>query len=166
MLIQTINGNTSMGHLQGLAEFLFTEAAFCKARKRLPVDLLYHILELIASVAHKHVATVPDNHCFADHEIFLIDGTSASMPDTDELREAFGDAPSQKDGLGFPVASYLMKMNYQTGMCTAPTIDSWRANNMTHALGQYAQLPENSLHVGDRAFGNHTSMFHIIKQNR
>ena len=44
---------------------------------------------------------------FLTHRVFVIDGSSFSMPDTPPLQQEFGHSPNQKAGCGFPVAHLL-----------------------------------------------------------
>ena len=50
------------------------------------------------------------------HRVWLLDGSSFSMPDTRELQEAFGQPSGQRRGCGFPVAKFLALFDLATGM--------------------------------------------------
>jgi hypothetical protein len=48
----------------------------------------------------------------------LVDGTTVSMPDTPENQEAYPQARTQREGLGFPVARVVVLLSLATGMLT------------------------------------------------
>ena len=51
------------------------------------------------------------------YRVFLVDGSSFSMPDNPpQLQEHFGQPGNQMPGCGFPVAHWLAMMHYGTGM--------------------------------------------------
>lgn len=48
--------------------------------------------------------------------VYLVDGTTVSMPDTPENQEAYPQQPQQLEGLGFPVARAVVLMSLTSGM--------------------------------------------------
>jgi hypothetical protein len=48
--------------------------------------------------------------------LFLLDGSSFSMPDTDELRDHFGQPGGQAKGCGFPTAHWLALLHFGSGL--------------------------------------------------
>jgi hypothetical protein len=73
---------------------------YCKARQRLPEDLLADLTRRSGDALHAEVA--PTN-LLGDRPIKIADGTTVSMPDTAANQEAYPQQPGQKEGLGFPI---------------------------------------------------------------
>ena len=75
--------------------------AYCQARKRLPE-------KFFADVARKTGQNLDESAqsdwLWKDRRVYLFDGTTVSMPDTDENQDAYPQHDSQKPGLGFPLA--------------------------------------------------------------
>jgi Transposase DDE domain len=152
-LQQVLHGNcpcSEVRHLPaGAAEGRsFTGSAYCDARKRLPLSVYQAVLTDVIDAALP--ATRRDEHLWLGlHRVFLIDGSTFSMPDTPELREAFGMPSGQARGCGFPVAHLLVLFSAGTGLL----LDAWAGPLRT---GDVAQVPEAAAHLlpGDVLLGD------------
>ena len=135
----------------------FTASAYCDARKRLPLAACQAMLTEVIDAALP--ATRRDRHRWLGlHRVFLIDGSTFSMPDTPELREAFGMPSGQVKGCGFPVAHLLVLFSAGTGLL----LDAWAGPLRT---GDMAQTPEAAAHllpgdvlVGDDSFSSYVHL--------
>jgi len=74
---------------------------YCKARKRLPKDL---ISQVTCEVGHMIDQHIPVNWRWKKRRVRLIDGTTVTMPDTPENQAVFPQQGAQKPGLGFPIS--------------------------------------------------------------
>src|SRR4029077_9700499 len=82
-LLQVLHGNTACQHVVHFGGWLFTDSAYCQARKRLPRAVpraLWH-----RSAALSRPAT-NDTGRWLGHRVWVVDGSGFSMPDTPELR--------------------------------------------------------------------------------
>src|SRR5689334_23327370 len=85
----------------------FTASAYCQARSRLPLPLCQSLLTRVVDAAAP--ATRAAEHLWLGrHRVFHVDGSSFSMPDTPELRAAFGVPSGTAEGCAFPVAHLLV----------------------------------------------------------
>src|SRR3954468_14793342 len=112
-LRQVLDGNTAVSPLRHKAGFDFTDSAYCQARGRLPVAFFNRLARHAAGTAA--ASDLAPRRCWRGHRVRLIDGSSFSMPDTDELREWFGQPAGQAVGCGFPVAHLLVAVDAHTG---------------------------------------------------
>ena len=103
-ILQVLHGNTACSHVIHFSRWNFTDAAYCAARKRLPLGVLRR---LAARVAEKVRTSTTAQSTWYGHRVWLLDGSSFSMPDTPELQAAFGQPGGQRKGCGFPVAKFL-----------------------------------------------------------
>jgi hypothetical protein len=71
----------------------------------------------------------------------LVDGTTVSMPDTPENQEAYPQAHTQKEGLGFPVARVVVLLSLATGMLTDMAMGPY-AGKATGETALLRQLPD------------------------
>ncbi len=86
---------------QGKSECSADTGAYCQARKRLP--------EKFFSMIALHVGRVMDSQVDSDwfwkgRRVYMFDGTTVTMPDTAANQEAYPQIPSQRPGLGSPIA--------------------------------------------------------------
>jgi hypothetical protein len=89
-----------------------TDAAWCQARSRLPAALWP---QLIQRSVQRLVDSVGDQFLYCGRPIFLIDGSTVSMPDEAELVETFGYANTKHGRSRFPVArlTFLVRLGVQ-----------------------------------------------------
>lgn len=85
---------------------------YCKARKRLPLDM---ISALTCHLGKQLSEVAPRSWRWKDRRIKLIDGTTLSMPDTPENQEIYPQPSSQKEGVGFPLARAVGIISRETG---------------------------------------------------
>lgn len=108
-LQQILHGNTACRELRHLAKCDFTDSAYCQARARLPVGYFHRLMRAVTGHCYGHDDFDLDPRIrWRGHRLFLIDGSTFSMPDTDELRAVFGQPDAQALGCGFPVAHLLV----------------------------------------------------------
>jgi len=85
---------------------------YCKARQRLPVGLLSRLTRRVGQVLEDRAD--PD-WLFKGRRVPLADGTTVSMPDTEENRGRFPQDRAQEPGLGFPIARLVAVISLATG---------------------------------------------------
>ena len=74
--------------------------AYCRARQRLPVEL---VSALVRQSGQLMAGTALDAWHWQGRPVRLVDGTTVSMPDTPANQAAYPQARSQKPGLGYPL---------------------------------------------------------------
>lgn len=86
--------------LYGLPKCSTKTGGYCKARQRLPLDMvstaLRHTGKLIAEQA-------PMAWRWHGRSVRLVDGTTVTLPDTENNQAVFPQQNTQKPGLGFPI---------------------------------------------------------------
>jgi hypothetical protein len=88
----------------GLRACSTSTAAYCRARQRLPQNM---VSSLVCFTGQAMTASVPPAWTWRGRPVRLVDGTSVSMADTLENQAAFPQPTSQKPGLGFPISRLL-----------------------------------------------------------
>jgi hypothetical protein len=89
-------------------------ASYCNARSRIPTPVLSTLARRTAEELH---ASVDDRWKWNGRSVFILDGSSVSMPDTPENRAMYPQPPNQKPGLGFPLARITVLLSLATGAC-------------------------------------------------
>jgi hypothetical protein len=89
-------------------------ASYCNARSRIPTS----VLRALATQTAKELQTsVSDEWKWNGRSVFIVDGSHVSMPDTPENQAAYPQPPTQKPGLGFPLARITVVLSLATGAC-------------------------------------------------
>src|SRR4051812_33231135 len=118
---QVAEGNVSCEQVRHLGHELFTAAAYCLARQRLPLEVLRTLSKRICGSIGR-ATEGREEYRWLGHRVHILDGTSFSMPDTPELRGHFGQPIAQKPGCGFPVAHLLALFDARTGVWEADVV--------------------------------------------
>ena len=74
--------------------------AYCRARKRLPLEMVSTLTRHTGRMMHKQA---PEAWRWRGRAIKLVDGTTVPMPDTPANQAAYPQPRSQQPGLGFPL---------------------------------------------------------------
>jgi hypothetical protein len=161
-LLQILHGNTAMTNLPRLSGKRFTPAAYCQARKRVPLAVLRRLL---------HETGVPPRAAargdsgWRGHRTWLVDGSSCSMPDTPALRKHFGQPSGQKPGCGFPVAHLLALFDGGSGRLLDVLVSSWRLHDLTRMAELHPWLQPGDVLVADRGFCSYAHLALLFQQN-
>jgi Transposase DDE domain len=85
---------------------------YCKARRRLPESM---IEELVKKVASLNKYKTNKDWLWRGRNIYLVDGTTITMPDTKENQEVYPQPIVQAKGLGFPICRIVGIISLATG---------------------------------------------------
>jgi hypothetical protein len=96
----------------GLPACSASSASYSDARGRFPLSVMVHLAKEIGRNVHD---SADDAWHWRGREVFLVDGTGLSMPDTPENQRAFPQIRSIKKGLGFPVMRAVAMISLSTG---------------------------------------------------
>lgn len=101
----------------GLAPCSLNTGPYCKARQRLPLELIEGLAREVAqhTQAGKSLG-------WRGRQIKLIDGTTVSMPDTPANQNVFPQNRQQKSGLGFPLARIVGVISLGSGSILGWTV--------------------------------------------
>jgi hypothetical protein len=151
---QILHGNSSCAQVRHLGKQRFSAQAYCQARQRLPLAVLQTLCRRLCDAARQRGA--PDAcQLFLAHRVFVVDGSSFSMPDTPALQDQFGQPGRQKAGCGFPVAHLLAMFDLNTGMLTEAIASPLRTHDLKRVSELHPRLRPGDLLLGDTAFGSY-----------
>lgn len=154
MLIQT----QSVNHTNA------NTAAYCQARKRLPLPLLTQLVSQTGELIHN---VVPHKWRWFGRSVSLIDGTSLTMPDTKSSQIVFPQQGAQKAGLGFPICRLLAVSCLHTGVILNAAVGPFKGKGSDEQslLRQVLDtFKKGSIVVGDALFGTYFLLVEMIKR--
>lgn len=85
---------------------------YCKARQRLPLDMPRELARFLGQSIRKQS---PSSWRWYGHRVCVVDGTSVTMPDTEENQRVYPQQGGQKPGLGFPISRLLAVTDLGSG---------------------------------------------------
>ena len=154
-LLQVLHGNTACSHVPRLLGKDVTAEAYGMARSRLPLELFQRLLEQVCSRLRGCVDTAAGWH---GHRVWMMDGSSCSMPDTPELQRAFGQPSAQAPGCGFPVAHVMTLFHVGTGMLLRTATAPMRTHDHAQATRMHGALAPGDVVLADRGFCSFSHM--------
>ncbi len=151
---QIVDGNSSCAKVRHLGDRKFSAQAYCKARQRLSLAVLQALCRRVCDEARAMHAS-ESGYLFLTHRVFVVDGSTFSMPDTPELQKEFGQSGAQKKGCGFPAAHLLAMFDVNTGMLIEAIASPMRTHDLSKVAQMHPHLREGDLLIGDTAFGSY-----------
>jgi hypothetical protein len=97
--------------------------AYCRARAKLPESFLQQLSLDIAWGCEK---ALPKGWLWHNRHVYLADGTTVSMPDTEANREAYPQHGTQKQGVGFPIARMVVLLSLATAMVSGMAVGPYQ----------------------------------------
>jgi hypothetical protein len=160
-LLQVLFGNVACNFVPHLAGKDVTGSAYCEARARLPLAALE---SLLTRATTKMAECVRETGLWLGHRLFVIDGSSFSMPDTHELRSHFGQSGQQAAGCGFPTAHWLALVHFGSGLFQPVIAGPLRTHDLSDASRLHPELAAGDVLLGDRAFCSFAHLALLVGQ--
>ena len=152
---QILEGNTSCVHVaRRISDGPVTDGAYCAARARIPLKVFSGLLR---SLSRRLCST--RSLTWHGHPVRIVDATTCSMPDEEELREKFHYPAGQKPGCGFPVMHVLALMEAGTGFLLELVASPLHTHDASIVSRLHPRLRAGDLLLGDRAF---SSCIHLM----
>jgi Transposase DDE domain len=127
---------------------------YCDARLRLPLEV---VVRLVRRTGREVEAGAAADWTWKGRRVLLVDGTTASMPDTPRNQAAFPQPNSQAQGIGFPVVRMVAIIALATGvvldLATGPY--AGKETGETALLRElWDRLEPGGIVLGDRVFAS------------
>jgi hypothetical protein len=108
----TVNRHAVERVANGLAPCSTHTGAYCKARLRLPEEM---VSTLVRETGRLIAAQASSAWLWQERRVKLVDGTTVTMPDTPANQARYPQQSNQKPGLGFPIARVVGLLCAATG---------------------------------------------------
>jgi len=158
---QVLHGNTAITHLRHLAGMTCSATAYCKARMRLPRELIECVT---AKISTELSDDAERTFRWLGHRIWRADGTSFSMPDTPELQAHFGQPAGQKQGCGFPTATLLVLCD-AAGFIVKTLAMPLRTHDASQIARVYDAMAPGDVLVYDRAACSYAHLALLLQRH-
>lgn len=149
---QVVNQHAVDRVANGLKPCSTHTGAYCKARKRLPLDMLRSLTqETGQQIAQRTQA----NWLWLGRSVKLMDGTTVTLPDTAMNQAEYPQQSTQKPGLGFPIARLVGLLCAATGAVLDAAIGPYSGKaGSEHALFRQllGSISANDLILADRYY--------------
>ena len=127
-----------------------TQSAWCQAVRRLPLALMDALIGQTASDAIHHFSHKQRWH---GKPVYMVDGTTVSMPDTPDLVRAFGRHGSKHGASKFPVAQIVILLEAGARAIVDYRCASIRTDERPLWREMIGRVPRGAVVVADRRTG-------------
>lgn len=126
--------------------------AYCLARGNLPEEALH---SLVRDTGKEVEDEAPEGWLWHGRKVRVVDGSTVTMPDTEENQAVYPQQASQKPGCGFPIARILVVFSLSVGTVLDAAIGKYKGkqtgeNSLFRRL--YDVLGEGDVILADRYF--------------
>jgi hypothetical protein len=109
---KAVNGWAAQRAADGLSRCSVRTGAYCKARQRLPIEMVVALTRCTGQELSKQALAA---WRWRDRAVKLVDGTGISMPDTPDNQARYPQPITQAPGVGFPLARLVVVVCLATG---------------------------------------------------
>lgn len=128
----TVNHHVVERVFNGLSACSTTTGAYCKARTRLPQNMITELVKQTGQLILEHV---PDSWRWQGRRVKLVDGTTVTLPDTAANQQHYPQQNTQQPGLGFPVARIVGIVCLASGAILQAAMGAYKGKGASeHAL--------------------------------
>ena len=126
--------------------------AYCRARARLPEAVIRRLTLRMAKGCEE---AVPSSWLWHGRHVKLVDGTTASMPDTEANQAKYPQHSAQDEGVGFPIVRMVLLFSLATGMLCDMAMGPYQGKETGEpALFRelFSRLEADDIVLGDRYY--------------
>ena len=120
---QIVNQAVVQRLLGGLSASSTHTGGYCRARQRIPVGMIQRLTHYIGDWVDQQV---PDQWLWRGRRVRVVDGTTMTMPDTEDNQCAYPQQSAQLPGLGFPICRLVGVTCLSSGVLKAAAIGRYQ----------------------------------------
>jgi len=127
------------------------DSAYCRAKKRLPLD---GFVRALAATARHGQQRAPTGAALQGRPLKAVDGSVLTLPDTPSHRKAYPPLQCAK-GPRFPMMRVVVLFCLASGAIAALAQGSWNDSELSLLQTLLSQLARGDILIGDRGFGGY-----------
>ena len=137
-----------------------TTSAYCRARKNLCVE----DLKKIFTDSFQCLERRSGKKDYWGRRVVVVDGTTVSMPDTEENQQLWPQPGPQKKGCGFPLAKILGCFSLKTGGLISYWVGNKHQHEVTLLRQQYGIFEDSDILLVDKAFCSYYDLSMLVQK--
>ena len=137
-----------------------TGAAFCKARKKLPAQIIKDMFYRVTA----YVSQLQPQYLWKGHRLFAIDGMKIRLPHSEQLREDFGCPSNQKGECHYPQALVSNLFCVLTDVVMDVEVGPYTMSERELALLHLDRLKPSDIVIEDRGYPSYQMFVEHLKR--
>ena len=141
-----------------------TTGGYCKARQRLPLEMVINLTKHIAKASAKKVSS---KWKFRGEDVYLVDGTTFTMPDTKENQNKYPQQNSLKKGLGFPICRAVGIISLTSGSLIDAAISPYQGKGASEQVllrSMLGNFSKGDIILADAFYTTYYLLSYVIKK--
>jgi hypothetical protein len=150
-----VNGKAVQNLIHGLPLHSTHTGSYCKARQRLPVEMITELTRCTAQLVGEQL---PPHWHWNGRPVKLVDGTTVTMPNTPENQSVYPQLSEQEPGLGFPICRMVGVVCLASGCVIDAAMGPYKgkgADEQTLLRGLLDSFESGDIVVGDAYFSSY-----------
>lgn len=135
--------------------------AYTKARQRMGAEVLAPIANQLVEGLERRV---PSRHLWRSRRVRVVDGTTVSMPDTQENQQRYPQSTSQKPGCGFPLMKLVGLFSLASGALLHLAKASLHVHESILLRSFLGLLEKDDILLADRGFCSFNTFWQLSSQ--
>jgi len=140
-----------------------TTGGYCRARKRLPLEMIINLTKHIAAKSKKKT---DKKWKFKGRDVYLVDGTTFIMPDTRGNQNKYPQQSSLKKGLGFPICRAVGIISLSSGSLMDAAVSPYQGKGASEQVLLRSMLDnfkKGDIVLADAFYSTYYLLSHVIK---
>lgn len=166
---QIAHGNITCSAVRHLAGEDFSDSAWCQARGRLPLEVIQRVHRSLIDRVRRELDDSDDagdgTYRWRGHRVYVVDGSTDSMPDAAELRKHYGVPCGSGQKLGFPMSHLLLMMDHRSGLLIDCLDSPMTTSDMSQTPSMHSRLSPGDILLGDVAFAGWAHLALLLREN-
>lgn len=149
--------------LQNKASLSISTGGYCRARQRLPEPLISKLAKRVASL---NESKIKNEWKFKGKDIYLVDGTTFTMPDSAENQAEYPQPSFQKKGIGFPICRAVGIISLATGCIIDAAVSPFHGKGASEQILLRSMLKtfkKGDLILADAFYSTYSLLAYVIK---
>ena len=148
----------------GLSPCSTATGGYCQARKRLPLEMVSVLVRYTGDLIK---GEVPEQWRWYGKAVHLVDGTTATLPDTQANQAAYPQQSGQKPGLGFPIVRIVGIVCLSSGALLNASVGSFSgkgSGEQTLLRGMLDTFNSGDIVMGDALFATYFLLAWLLER--
>ena len=140
-----------------------TTGGYCRARQRLHVKM---IKNLTKQTSEDSLAKVPKRWKFQGRDVYLVDGTTFTMPDTEKNQKSYPQQASLPKGLSFPICRAVGIISLYTGTIIDAAVSPYQGKGASEQVllrNMLSNFKKGDLILADALYSTYYFLNYVIQ---
>ena len=162
---KTVNEAAIKRVVGGLSPCSTATGGYCRARQRLPLGMVSTLVRFTGELMNNQI---PDRWRWHGKSVYLVDGTTVTLPDTTANQAVYPQQSAQTPGLGFPISRIVGIICLSSGALLNAALSRFSgkgSGEQTLFRSMLDTFSAGDLILGDALYGDYFLLASLLDKN-